>query len=343
MKAVVFPEHGDVDRLQYADMPDPRPGRGEVLVKVHACALNHLDIWVRLGGRPAPIPMPHISGSDIAGTVAEVGPEVEGVETGARVIVAPGLAPVQSEYVLTDRDSGDPNFKIIGFQTQGGYAEYVTVPARNIIPVSDRYSYEEWASFPLVFLTAWHMLFARLQLRCGETVLVQSAGSGLGIAAIQLAKLAGARVITTAGTDEKLQRARELGADETINYQTQDFVKETLRLTGKQGVDAVFEHVGGETFTRSLDVLKRYGRLANCGVTTGAEVKFNLQQVFAKHLTIHGSYMGSIGEMKKVTALAEQGKVKPVIDQIFPLKDARAAQQRMLDRKNFGKIVLKVV
>ncbi|HXK92764.1 MAG TPA: zinc-binding dehydrogenase [bacterium] len=343
MKAVVFHEHGDVDRLQWAEWPDPQPGRGEVLVKIHACALNHLDIWVRLGGRPAPIPMPHISGSDIAGTVAGMGPEVEGLETGMRVIVAPGLAPEGGEFVLTDRDSGDPAFQIIGFQTQGGYAEYITVPARNIIPVSDRYSYEEWASMPLVFLTAWHMLFARLGLRCGETILVQAAGSGLGIAAIQLAKLAGARVITTAGSEEKLHRARELGADETINYLTQDFVKETLRLTNNQGVDAVFEHVGGETFTRSLDALKRYGRLANCGVTAGAEVTINLQQVFAKHLTIHGSYMGSIGELKKVIALAEAGKVKPVIDQIFPLKEARAAQQRMLDRKNFGKIVLKVV
>ena len=217
MKAVVFHNHGDVDVLQYTDIEDPKPGRGEVTVRIAACALNHLDIWVRQGGRGS-IPMPHILGSDVSGTVAELGEGVEGIEVGTRCVVAPGLSNGTDEWCLTNRDSASPSFKILGFQVQGGYAEYVTVPARNIIPVSDRYSMEEWASFPLVFLTSWHMLFTRARLHAGETVLIQAAGSGLGISAIQLAKLAGARVITTASTDEKLNLARELGADEVINY-----------------------------------------------------------------------------------------------------------------------------
>ncbi len=340
MKAVVFHEHGEVDVLQYTDMEEPSPAPGEVKVKIHACALNHLDIWVRLGGRPVSIPMPHISGSDISGTIQELGPGVEGFLVGERVIVAPGLAPVKGEWVTTNRDSGDPNYKIIGFQTQGGYAESICVPARQIFRITDRYSYEEWASFPLVFLTAYHMLFQRLNLRCGETILIQAAGSGLGIAAIQLAKLAGVRVITTAGSDEKLQKAKQLGADEVINYRETNFVEEVKILTQGQGVDAVFEHIGGETFVHSLDALKRYGRLANCGATSGAEAKINISQIYAKHLTIHGSFMGSLNELRAVLNLAEQGKIKPVVDSVFPLQEARAAQQYMLDRKNFGKIVL---
>lgn len=342
MKATVFFEHGDVNTLRYTDIDEPQVGPGEVKVKIHACALNHLDIWVRLGGRPVQIPMPHISGSDISGTVADFAPDVQGLEKGQRVIVAPGLAPAEGEWVYTDRDSGDPGYKIIGFQTQGGYAEYITVPQRQIIPVSDRFSFEEWASIPLVFLTAHHMLFARLGLKCGETVLIQSAGSGLGIAAIQLAKLAGATVIATAGADEKIEKAKKLGADAAINYTKQDFVQETMKITNGQGVEAVFEHNGGDIFLRSLETLKRYGRIANCGVTTGAEIKLNLSQIYLKHISIHGSFMGSLTEMKSVVRLAEQGKIEPVVDSVFPLDQAAAAQQRMLDRKNFGKIVLKV-
>jgi len=342
MKAVVFREHGEVDKLEYTDIERPEPGPDEVRVKIAACALNHLDIWVRLGGRPVTIPMPHIGGSDVSGFVDKVGDGVEGIEAGARCIVAPGLSDGADDYCMTGRESGSPSFKILGFQTQGGYAEYICVPARNIIPVSDVLTMQEWASIPLVFLTSYHMLFHHLKLQVGETVLIQAAGSGLGISAIQLAKNAGARVITTAGSDEKLQTAKQLGADEVINYKTQDFVAETLNLTNEEGVDAVFEHIGGDTFVRSLDTLKRYGRLAVCGVTEGPEATINISKIYAKQLSIYGSLMGSIVELKQVIQMAERGEIKPVVDQVFPLEDAKEAQQRMLDRKNFGKIVLKV-
>ncbi len=341
MKACIFHEHGDVDKLQYTDTGEPQPKPGEVKVNVKACALNHLDIWVRLGGRPIPIPMPHILGSDIAGTVVETGNNVKNIQPGTKVIIAPGVSCGECEYCLSGYDSACSDFKIMGFQVQGGYAEYAVAPARNIIPVSDRFSYEEWSALPLVSLTAWHMLFERAKLQCGETVLVQAAGSGIGSVAIQLAKLAGATVITTAGSDEKLQSGKELGADYTINYREQDFVEETKKITNGRGVDVVFEHIGGETFTRSLDAMSKLGRLAICGITAEDEGRFNILQLFAKQISIHGSYMGSMVEMKKVMRLAEEGKIKPVIDKVFPLKEAQSAQQRMLDRQNFGKIILK--
>ena len=341
MKAIVFEEHGGVEQLKTAKVDYPRPGAGEATVKVEACALNHLDIWVRIGGRPVKIPMPHILGCDVSGTVAEVGESVVGVQTGERVVIAPGLSCGQCAYCTGDNDSACREYKLLGFQVQGGYAEYVKVPARNLIPVSERLSFEEWAAIPLVFVTAWHMLFTRARLRCGETVLVQSAGSGVGSAAIQLARLAGARVITTAGSDEKLLLAKALGADETIHYQQKDFVEETLRLTGGRGVDVVFEHNGGETFMRSLEALAIGGRIVNCGVTAGAEVTLNLSQIYLRQQTIHGSFMGSLNEQKIVIRLAEEGKIKPVIDKVYPLEEARAAHQRMQDRQNFGKIILK--
>ncbi len=342
MKAVVFYEHGDIDKLQYTEIDEPNVERGQVKVKVEACALNHLDIWVRLGGRPIPIPMPHILGCDIAGTVAEIGEDVDGLKIGERVIIAPGVSCGQCEYCYGNNDSACDAFKIMGFQIQGGYAEYAVAPSRNIISVSDRLDYEEWAAIPLVYLTAWHMLFSRAQLKCGETVLVQAAGSGIGSAAIQLAKLAGANVITTAGTEEKLKLAVDLGADHTINYREKDFVEETKRITNGRGVDVVFEHIGGETFTRSLDTLRKTGRLSICGITAGDQGQFNILHLFAKQLTIHGSYMGSMNEMKTVIRLAEEGKIKPVIDKVFPLQEAQEAHKRMLDRENFGKIILKI-
>lgn len=342
MKAIVFHEHGDLDKLVPHEMDAPTPGPGEVQVRVKACALNHLDIWVRLGGRPAPIPMPHILGSDIAGEISALGTGVEGLRVGQRVVIAPGVAPSDDEFSRLDNDSASDRFQIMGFQRQGGYAEYAVAPACNIIPVSDRYSMAEWASIPLVFLTSWHMLFHRAKLQPGETVLIHAAGSGLGVSAIQLAKLAGATVITTAGSDEKLQKARELGADEAINYRERDFVEETLRLTDGRGVDVVYEHIGGETFEKSIGVLRKTGRLVFCGVTAGIEAKINIAQLFMRQISLHGSYMGSLREMKAVMDVVERGRIKPVVDSVFPLNEARAAQQRMLDRKNFGKIVLEV-
>lgn len=342
MKAVVFHEHGDVDVLSHEEVADPVPAPGEVKIQVHASALNHLDIWVRLGGRPVPIPMPHIGGCDAAGVVTELGEGVSGIKTGTRVVVAPGLVPDGDDFSRMNNDSASEQFQIFGFQRQGGFAEYSCVPARNVIPVSDRLSMVEWASVPLVFLTSWHLLFARCGLSLGETALIHAAGSGLGISGIQLANRAGARVITTVGSDEKKEKALALGADHVINYRTHDFVEETLKITGGQGVDVVYEHIGGETFSKSIGCIKRAGRMGFCGITESPTSTIHLGALYSRLISLHGSYMGSLSELKQVVRLAEAGEITPVIDSTFPLSDVKAAQQHMLDRKNFGKIVIDV-
>ena len=342
MKAVIIREHGDLDKLIYTQVPEPIIGPDDVLVKVKACALNRLDIWTRMGRTGVPIPMPHILGSDMAGEIAAVGKKVKSLKVGKRVMVAPGTVPANDPLANTEWESLSDHFKIFGLQVDGGYAEYVKIPSRNIIPVSDKLSFEEWASIPLVFLTAWHMLVTRAQLKKSETVLVHAAGSGVGSAGIQIAKYIGAKIITTVGNDEKTKRAHKIGADYVINYQKTDFAKEARRITKDQGVDVVLEHIGPDTFTQSLAAMKKKGRLVTCGVTSGPSVQFDLRFLFVKQFSIMGCYMGGITELKKVVQLVEQGKLKPVVDEIFPLKDAKAAQERMQSRKNFGKIILRI-
>ena len=261
MKAVLFYEHGDTDKLVYTDCAEPEIASSEVLVKVKACGLNHLDIWVREGIPGVTIPLPHILGCEISGEVTQVGSDVKQVREGQRVLVAPGINCGRCEYCLSANESLCSEFKIMGFQIDGGYAEYVKVPAENIVEISDTLSFEEWAAVPLVFLTAWHMLKTRAGLRAGETVLVHAAGSGIGSAAVQIAKLSGADVIATAGTVEKLRKAGQLGADYGINYLQDDFVEKVKEFTNGNGVDVVFEHIGPETFEKSLLCLKRGGEL----------------------------------------------------------------------------------
>ena len=341
MKAVVFNEHGGVEKLTYTDVEKPSISPYEVLVKVKACAINHLDIWARQG-LGIEIPMPHISGSDIVGEIAEVGMEVKNFRPGDKVLIGPGVRCRKCVYCITNNDSMCSGFKIIGLQVQGGYAEFAKAHVDNIIPISNKFSFEEWAAIPLVFVTAWHMLITRGQLKPGENVLIHAAGSGIGSAAIQIARLAGARVITTARGNEKLEKAKQIGADEVIDYSKDDYKERVMYLTNNKGVDLIFEHIGQDTWEKNLQCLSKGGRMVVCGATSGPKVTMEIRALFMKQHAIIGCYMGSKKELFDVLNLVELGRLKPVIDTVFPLKEAAAAQQRMLDRKNMGKIVLKI-
>lgn len=342
MKAVLFNQHGGLEVLKCAEIPIPKIGEAEALIEVEACALNHLDLWVRKGMPGIQVPMPHILGSEIVGKVAKLGSKVTHVKTGQRVLVAPGINCGSCPACQAGRDSLCREFKIVGLQINGGYAECAAVPGRNLIPVSKKLKAEEWAAVPLVFLTSWHMLVARGGLKAGESVLIHGAGSGIGSAAIQIAKLCGATVFTTVGSDEKLRKARSLGADWVIHYQKRDFAEEIHRLTEGRGVDLVFEHVGPATWRDSMKCLAKGGRLVTCGATTGPLVELDLRFFFTRELSVSGCYMGSRQELDQVLALLSEGKLKPVVGHVFPLKEAAKAQATMEHRDFFGKLVLKV-
>ncbi|MEP7027207.1 MAG: zinc-binding dehydrogenase [Candidatus Eisenbacteria bacterium] len=340
MKAVVFERHGGPEVLEYReDAPEPALGPGQVRVRVRAASVNHLDVWTRRG-LPYAIEMPHILGNDIAGVVEEVAEGVTHVKAGDAVMIAPGAGCNHCRACLDGDDNQCLSYDLFGLRKQGGYAEFVVAPARNVFPKPAQLTFEEAASMPLVFLTAWHMLVGRVDLRAGETVLVLAAGSGVGIAAIQIAKLLGATVIATASTDAKLERASALGADMTINYTTDDFALETRRLTGKRGVDVVFEHTGEATWEKSIASLARGGRLVTCGATSGYAGRTDLRVLFAKHISIHGSYMGRLAEFDEVLRHIRSGRLRPVVDRVLPLSEARAAHEAMERREQFGKIVL---
>ncbi len=340
MRAALFENHGGIEKLEYAYTEVPYPGPHEVLIKVKACALNHLDLWTLMGMRGVKIPLPHILGCDIAGEVVERGSKVKGIPLNRPVIVCPGISCGKCAFCKDGWDSLCSDYKILGLQRNGGYAEYVNVPERNIIPVSSQLSYEEWAGVPLVFLTAWHMLVTRAALKKKEKILIHAAGSGIGSAAIQLAKLLGAHVLTTVGSDEKIKRAKSLGADEVINYRKKDFSIEIKRITHGRGVDVVFEHIGPDTFAKSLSALAKKGRLVTCGVTSGSVVNLDLRFLFVRQISIAGCYMGGFRELKKVVRLIKKKKLKPVLDKVYPLREAPSALERMRSRINFGKIIL---
>ena len=342
MKAVVFHEFGGPEKLQYEDVAEPSFNETEALIHVKACALNHLDIWARSGTRKERIPLPHISGCDVSGEVAKVGSLVKDHRPGDKVLIAPGISDGTCEYCTSGWDSLCENYKIIGYETQGGYAEYVSVPRENILPVPHKLSFEEAASVPLVFLTAWHMLTTRAHLAAGETVLIWGAGSGVGSAAIQVAKVLGAKVIATAGSDSKLDKARKLGADFVVNHQTHDVPAEVKQFTNGKKANVVFDHIGQATWERSMRSMAPAGRLVNCGVTSGGKTEIDIRYIFVRQFSIMGSYMGSRGELLKVLTFFEDGKLKPVVDSVFVLRDAALAQSRMEKSEHFGKIVLKV-
>jgi NADPH:quinone reductase-like Zn-dependent oxidoreductase len=341
MKAVIFRQHGGPDVLEYTDVPEPQIRANEVLVEVKACALNHLDIWARRGLPGIDIPLPHILGNDVAGVVKRVGELVTWVKAGDEVMVQPGISCGHCEACLSGNDNFCREYDILGYRRDGGYAEFVAVPGVNIVPKPARLSWEEAAALPLVTVTAWHMLVTRAAVQPGETVLVHAAGSGVGSLAIQVAKLRGARVFTTASSDEKLAHARELGADETINYTSSDWPKEVRRLTDRKGVDVVVEHTGAATWPGSIASLKPNGRLVTCGATSGYDAHTDLRQVFYRHLNIFGSFMGSKAELFEAMKFVEQGKIRGVVDRVLPLSEARQAHELLENRAQFGKVVLK--
>jgi NADPH:quinone reductase-like Zn-dependent oxidoreductase len=342
MKAVLFTEHGGADVLRYTDAPEPAIGPQDVLVRVRACALNHLDIWVRRGMPGVKIPLPHIGGCDIAGEVAKAGDAVTNVKAGDRVMLSPGVSCGQCDRCLAGKDNECRQYALLGYMYDGGYAEYLKAPSVNALPMPANLSFEQAAAVPLVFLTAWHMLITRAQLKPAETVLVLGAGSGVGSAAIQIAKVTGARVIATAGSEAKLDRAKELGAEGLIEHSKQNIADEIKRLTNRRGVDVVFEHVGEVTWEQSIRSLAIGGRLVTCGATTGYQGKIDIRLLFSRNLSILGTYMGSKAELFAVLELVGRGELKPVIDCVLPLERAAEAQERLENREQFGKIVLRV-
>ncbi len=340
MRALRVAEHGGLDALTWAEVADPKAGPGEVLVEVRACGVNHLDLWVRRGVTGHRFPLPIIPGCDVAGVIAEVGAGVTGLDSGRKVLVAPGFGCGTCQACSLGNDHLCRDYGILGETRDGGYAPLVVVPARCVLDLPERLSFEEGAAFPLSFLTAWHMLVARAEVQPGETVLVHAAGSGVGSAAVQIARLLGARVLATAGSAAKLERAGELGAAETINYRETDFADEVSRLTGKRGVDVVIEHVGQATWDGSVRSLAKGGRLVTCGATTGPVGELHLPRLFFKSLSILGSTMGSRGELHRIVQLVGEGKLSPVLDRVLPLTQAREAHRALEDREAFGKIVL---
>ena len=341
MKAIRFHDHGGPEVLRLEEVPDPVIGPGEALVRVRACALNHLDLWQRRGLRRVAIPLPHISGSDVAGTVVDS--KGGDLPAGTRVMLQPGVSCGRCLACLSGSDNECPHYEVLGYRNHpGGYAELVKVPVQNLVRIADSVPFVDAAAFPLTFVTAWHMLITRANLQRGEDVLVLAAGSGVGQAAVQIARLIGARVIATAGTDAKLERARAIGAAEVINHHTQDIAEEIKRLTNRRGVDVVVEHVGVATWAKSVRSLARNGRLVTCGATTGGDAAVDLLALFSKRLSILGSYMGTKAELIRAAEHLFAGRLTPIIDRTFPLAEAGAAQQRLEESGQFGKIVLEV-
>jgi NADPH:quinone reductase-like Zn-dependent oxidoreductase len=343
MKGFRIARHGGPEALEWGEWPDPSPGPGEVTVRVRACALNHLDLWLRNGVPGHRFPLPLVPGSEIAGDVAATGAGVADLALGTPCLVASGVSCGVCARCLAGLDHLCARYGLLGEHRDGGYAELVTVPRRNVLPLPRGLSYVEAAALPLGFLTAWHMLTARAGLAAHEDILLHAAGSGVTTAGIQIARLLGARrILVTAGSAEKLARARELGATHGLLYNQGDFVRAAREATHGEGVDVVFDHVGGETFERSLKLLKRGGRIVLCGATSGAEAKINLRALFFKQISVLGSTMGSLAELMSLLPYFESGALRPVVDRTFPLAEAPAAQEFLARRGAFGKLVLTV-
>jgi NADPH:quinone reductase-like Zn-dependent oxidoreductase len=340
MKAVVFNQHGGPEVLQYVDVPNPRPGPGEVLIEVKATSINHIDIFLRRGMPGIKVPLPKIVGSDAAGIIRELGRDVSGLTPGQRVTINPGIACGHCEFCSAGLGSQCVSWAMVGENRDGAYAEFVVVPAHIVLPIPDHISFEEAAAAPLVFLTAWSMMVGKGNIRPGEDVLILGAGAGVGTAAIQIAKLVGCRVFATASNAEKLQRAKELGADFLINYTAEEFDKTIRDLTNKRGVDIVVDYIGADTWVRSLRSARRGGRVLTCGATTGFAPQTDLRHIFFRQVQVLGSTMGSHREFLDVMKCVFRGQLKPVIDRVLPLPEARKGHELIEQRAVFGKIVL---
>jgi len=346
MRAALFRQHGGPEVMEVAEVPTPAPGPGEVQVRVSAAALNHIDLWLR-GGLPAlHVPLPHVSGGDVCGVVSALGAGVKsmaGAAEGDRVLLNPGISCGRCVACLGGRDNFCPDYQMLGEQRWGGLAEYVVVPAANLVPAPrDRLALDDGqlASIPIAFITSWQMLVDRARIAQGETVLVLAAGSGVGTACIQIAKLFGARVIATASTDEKLAAARTLGADETINHATSDIVAEVKRLTGRRGADIVVDHVGAATFGKSVVACAKGGRIVVCGATAGYEPVLNLRHVFWRQLSILGSTLASKACLPQLLELFAAGRLRPIVDRVEPLANIAEAHRWLQGRAAFGKLVI---
>ncbi len=339
MKAAFFDQHGGPDVFRYDEIADPVVPDGWALVRVRACALNHLDLWQRRGLERVKILMPHISGADVAGDVVSInGPSQ--IASGTRVMLQPGMSCGACDACRAGRENQCRKYDVLGYQSAGGYAELVAVPVGSLIPIPAHLDFITAAAFPLTFLTAWHMLVTLARIAAGETVLVIAAGSGVGQAAIQIARAKGARVFATAGGEAKLARAREMGAEAVIDHYTQDITTEIRRLTSNRGADIVVEHVGVATFEKSVKSLSVGGRLVTCGATTGFDARLDLRLLFAKQLSVIGSYMGTPRELLAAAEGLFDGTFTPVVDRTFPLAKAGDAHRALESSQHFGKIVL---
>jgi NADPH:quinone reductase-like Zn-dependent oxidoreductase len=339
MRAMVLREHGGPEVLHFEDVPLPMPGPGEVRVRVRAISVNHLDIWVRRGGPAFKLEYPHRLGSDVVGLIDAIGDGARG-DIGGKVVVQPGLSCMHCAQCLGGHDNLCRWYRILGENAQGGYAEYIVVPDTNLAPYPERLDYPQAAAAILPFLTAWQMVVHKGRVAPGDTVLVQGAGSGVGVAAIQIAKLFGARVITTASSEAKLARGKQLGADVCIDYTKQDFVAECRALTGKRGVDVVIEHVGGDVFAKSLRAVRNGGRIVTCGATAGFHPEIDLRQIFFRQVEVLGSTMGSKADLLVVLEHVAAGRLVPVVDRVLPLAQAGDAHNILERREAFGKVVL---
>lgn len=339
MTAMVLREHGGPEVLQLEQLAVPEPGPGEVRVRVHAVALNHLDVWTRRGGPAFKVEFPHRLGADIAGVVDALGAGASAT-VGAKVVVQPGVSCGRCAACLGGHDNLCRRYRILGEHCQGGYAEYIVVPEVNLAPYPERLDFPHAAAVILPFLTAWQMVVHKARVAPGDVVLVHGAGSGIGVAAIQIAKLHGARVIATAGTDDKAARARALGADVAINYATTDFAAEVRALTDKRGVDAVIEHVGGNVFAASIRAVRNGGRIVTCGATAGFHPAIDLRHIFFRQIEVLGSTMGSKADLLAVLSHVAAGRLAPVVDRVMPLAEAAEAHRLLENRAVFGKLVL---
>jgi NADPH:quinone reductase-like Zn-dependent oxidoreductase len=341
MKALVFHEHGTLEQVSYEEVAAPEIGADEVLVEVKAAALNRLDLWVLAGWPGLKLKMPHVMGSDGAGVIAEVGANVDGFTVGERVAVNPTLSCGTCAYCLSGRDNMCQRFAILGEHVDGFYAEYTAVPARNLLKMPDDVSFAEAAAASLVFVTAWHSLIKRGNLRAGESVLIIGAGGGVNTAAIQIAKLAGASPVYVVGSsEEKLARARSLGADVTINRHEENWSKAIYKATGRQGVDVVVDNVGAASYTGSLRALKKGGRLLTVGNTSGPTFEIDNRLIFGKQLSILGSTMGTSRDYAEVMGLVFNGRLHPIIDAAYPLSAGLTPLHRLQDGDVAGKLVL---
>jgi len=340
MNAVVFDRTGGPEVLERREMPDPVAAADEVVLQVKACAMNHLDLWVRSGSLALEVEMPHVLGSDVVGVALEVGAGVRHVRPGDPVLVLPTLSCGWCAQCLAGDDNLCRHYDLVGRRRNGGYAEKVAVPGRNCLPFPKGLAWEKAAALPVVLLTAWHMLVGRARLKPGEDCLVIGAGSGVGSVAIQIARLLGARVIATAGSDSKLERAKALGAHEVIHHGRHDMTEEVRRVTAKKGVEVVIEHVGSPVFEKAMACLARNGRLVTCGATASNQASLDLNLLFGRHLSLMGSWMGRKAELLEALRFVESGAIVPVVDSVLPLAEARRAHERLAAREHFGKLVL---